>query len=135
MTEIKISEEIIKVMDYLGEKIGVAVDWTSKDVLPLLQEICAKYISWEIATSIVWIILGTLLFLIGLVSICKFIKYVDKNDWLSEAIVGFMLVLVIVCILPSLLIIIVQIFDILKCNYLPELQIYQYISKLIRVGE
>lgn len=56
-----ISSEIIKVLDYLGEKFGIAIDWTSKNVLPYLQALVDKFIKWEISTSIVWIVLPLLL--------------------------------------------------------------------------
>lgn len=32
-------DEIIKVLDDLSERLGIAVDWTSQNVLPYLQEI------------------------------------------------------------------------------------------------
>ena len=33
------SEEIIKVLDALAEKFGVAVDWTSANVIPYLEQL------------------------------------------------------------------------------------------------
>ena len=50
-------DEIIKVLDDLSEWLGIAVDWTSQNVLPYLQELCDKYISYEIWTSIVYILI------------------------------------------------------------------------------
>lgn len=43
----KVSEQIIEVLEYLGEKFGVAIDWSSDNVLPMVKELCAKYISWK----------------------------------------------------------------------------------------
>ena len=50
-------DEIIKVLNDLSERLGIAVDWTSQNVLPYLQELCDKYISYEIWTSIVYILI------------------------------------------------------------------------------
>lgn len=50
-------DEIIKVLDDLSERLGIDVDWTSQNVLPYLQELCDKYISYEIWTSIVYILI------------------------------------------------------------------------------
>ena len=47
-----VSSEIIEVLDYLGEKFGIAIDWTSNNVLPYLQALVDKFIKWEISTSI-----------------------------------------------------------------------------------
>ena len=52
------SEEIIKVLDVLAEKFGLAVDWTSENVIPYLEQLCGKYVNYEIATSVVWLLLG-----------------------------------------------------------------------------
>lgn len=47
------SEEIIKILDALADKFGIAIDWTSSNVLPYLQQLCTKYVRCEIATSII----------------------------------------------------------------------------------
>ena len=52
------SEEIIKVLDALAEKFGLAVDWTSANVIPCLEQLCGKYVNYEIATSVVWLLFG-----------------------------------------------------------------------------
>ena len=52
------SEEIIKVLDALAEKFGVAVDWTSANVIPYLEQLCGKYVNYEIATSVIWMLFG-----------------------------------------------------------------------------
>lgn len=35
-------EEIIKVLDALAEKFGLAIDWTSNNVIPYLETLCGK---------------------------------------------------------------------------------------------
>lgn len=58
----KVSEEIIDVLEYLGEKFGVAIDRSSDTLLPVLQNLGHKYIRWEIATSIAWLVIGVIFF-------------------------------------------------------------------------
>ena len=36
------SKEIIAIFDDLAERFGVAIDWTSANVMPYLQELFAK---------------------------------------------------------------------------------------------
>ena len=50
------SAQIIEILDYLGQKLGMTIDWTSANVMPYVQDLFARFISWEIATSTVWII-------------------------------------------------------------------------------
>ena len=33
------SEEVIKILDNLGEKFGVAIDWTSENIAPYLTKL------------------------------------------------------------------------------------------------
>ena len=52
-----LSKEIIEILDYLGRKFGIAIDWTSENVVPYIEDLCARYIKFEIYTSIMWIVL------------------------------------------------------------------------------
>lgn len=51
----QISDEIIKVLEYLCTRIGLTIDWTSSNVLPYIEQLCGKFVKWEIGTSITWI--------------------------------------------------------------------------------
>lgn len=75
---IKMSEEIIKVLNALAEKFGLTIDWSSKNVIPYSEQLCHKYVNYEIATSIMWIVLGILLCTSTI--ICFKIVYKHK-DW------------------------------------------------------
>lgn len=37
------SEEIIKVLDYIGQQLGIAIDWTAANVLPQVLDILGRY--------------------------------------------------------------------------------------------
>ena len=80
------SEEIIKILDALAEKFGLAIDWTSANVIPYLQQLCGKYITYEIAISIVWMLIGICLLVVSKYTIEKSKFYWEryKEDTLSE---------------------------------------------------
>lgn len=42
------SNEIIKMFDYIGEKIGIVIDWTSTNVLPQVMDIFRRYCLYRI---------------------------------------------------------------------------------------
>ena len=46
------SEEIIKALDDLGDRFGIAIDWTSENVLPYLQNLMDRFITYNIAMNI-----------------------------------------------------------------------------------
>lgn len=79
------SEEIIKVLDALGEKFGVAINWTSANVMPYLQKLCGKYVTYKIATSIVWLLIGVFILFIGKYLIektKKILEEVRRRRWI-----------------------------------------------------
>ena len=120
-----VSDEIIKVLDALAEKFGLVIDWTSQNVIPYLEQLCGKYVNYEIATSVVWLLFGIICFFIGKWATKK-TKYcwnkhceIEKtNDWDCVAIVTGMLagiaIIISVCVCMQ------QVFDIVTCLTFPE---------------
>ena len=51
------SEEIIKVLDYLGEQLGIAIDWTSENVWPQVMDILGRYRLFELVSTGFWLIM------------------------------------------------------------------------------
>ena len=41
----KVSEQIIQVLDALCAKLGMAIDWTADNVIPYIEKLCGKYIN------------------------------------------------------------------------------------------
>lgn len=121
----QVSDQIIEVLNYLGEKLGVSIDWTSENVLPYVQTLCGKYINWEIATSIVWIVIALILIILAIISF----KGARNPDIYDE---GFLYMVFVILLFFGVVMIFCQIFDIIKCIYIPELQIYEYIKSLMR---
>ena len=60
-----VSNQIIEVLNEICNKFGLAIDWTSKNVQPYLQELIAKCVAYKFATSIMWLIFGILVCTIG----------------------------------------------------------------------
>ena len=119
----QVSNEIIKILDYLGEKFGVAIDWTASNVMPFVNQLMEKYISWEISTSTAWIVICSIFFLV-----CVLWTILDfSNDWSD----GLCLIATMPIIAFTIIGIIIQIFDILRCINFPELQIFNYVKSLV----
>ena len=118
------SEEIIKVLDALAEKFGLAIDWTSANVIPYLEQLCGKYVNYEIATSVVWLILGVISLLVGKWGIKKtkycYNRYEEErySDWDVGSI--FAGIGTGVVLLTGIIVIICQVFDIVTCFMFPE---------------
>jgi len=119
------SEEIIKVLDALAEKFGLAVDWTSSNVIPYLEQLCGKYVNYEIATNVIWLLFGIACLIFGRILFKKIRYCFDKSDGMDEdngyswgcigSAIGFGILTVI-----GVIVVMTQIFDIATCFTFPE---------------
>ena len=121
-----VSSEIIEVLDYLGEKFGIAIDWTSNNVFPYLQTLVDKFIKWEISTSILWIAIAAFVMVAMIVLMnLKGVREINEETY------GMLWIPIIALILASFMIICVQIFDIVECNLFPEKALYDFIKVML----
>ncbi len=127
------SNEIIKILDDLSKRIGVAVDWSGENVMPYLEELMKRFIQWEIVTSTVWVVIGIVLFICGL--------YCTKSIWKSRGNyryfgdldegITWRFIISMVATFFGVFILLVQCFDICEAVCIPEKTIYEYIRYLI----
>ena len=118
------SEEVIKILDALAEKFGLAIDWTSANVLPYLQRLCGKYVTYEIATSVVWMLIGICLLFIGkyVIEKAKYCWRKYNEEEYSDYDCGAMLLGILAgcAIVGGIVVILCQTFDIVTCITFPE---------------
>ena len=133
-----VSDEIIKILDYLGDKFGVAVDWTDSEVLPYIEQICQKYIRYEIASSILWIIIAIVTCIVCTViaknlyhKIKDIMEYTPSRISDNDILVIILFILLIFIVFGFICAIIYQIFDILTCITFPDKAIFDYANKMV----
>lgn len=114
------STQIIDVINFLCQKFGVAIDWTSENVMPYLHELATRFISWEVATSKMWLWIGVLLCVLGIAGI---VLEAFTHCW-----GGMMTFVGIIMLCVGFVVVGVQIYDILTCIHLPEKQIFEYVQ-------
>lgn len=129
------SEEIIKVLDALAEKFGLAVDWTSSNVIPYIKQLCGKYVHYEIATSVVWLLVGIGCLILGRI-LFKKMKYcyeksdgLDKNNVYSRG-CEFAAVFCVSFIIAGGMLILIQLLDIVTCFTFPEKIIFYELKSI-----
>jgi hypothetical protein len=126
-----VSEQIIEVINALCEKLGVAIDWTSTNVLPYIEQLCTKLISFEIYTSIFWIAVSIVVCAICWIVFGATYKIAKKWDWsdccfvtpinIAAGAVGAILTFIAIIVIGC------QAFDIIEAVTFPEKTIYDYI--------
>lgn len=120
-------DQIIQVIEYLGLKFGIAIDWSSEKLVPIAEHIAESYISWEITTSILWLSLGVVALVMG-TTIAILIGREFDRDEVDE-------ILLWVCVIiafAGLVVSVCQGLDIIKCLTFPELKIVEYIQSFMQ---
>lgn len=127
------SDQIIQVLDDICRRFGIAIDWTSENVVPYLTALGTKLVSFEIWTSVAWLVIMTVTLLAGVIIIKKHQLVSSLIDSLEEiSIVVFVCLFFIfgACICG----VIDQIMDIIKCVTFPELFIFEYLKNMLSSG-
>ena len=134
-----VSEQIIQVVDALCEKFGIAVNWTSENVIPYLEILCGKLINYEIGTSIAWIVIWVVLSVGCMVATKKFYP-VFKNGlekdkinydigWLLAS--AFSIIVLAIIYFTTIIVVVTQVMDIVKCLTFPEMYVFEYVQNII----
>lgn len=120
------SSQFIEVLDTLCDKIGIAIDWTSQNIVPYITDLATRIITYEISTSVAWIVIAAIVFLIiwkMTKNMCKADTFVDGRflGWAIRIIAG------IFCFSE----IGFEVFDIIEAVALPEKTLYDFITGLM----
>ena len=128
------SEEFIKVLDHLCDKLGVAIDWSSENILPYAQQVMEKFIVHELWTSVA----VTVVWAIALV-ICAIITHIARQkaiedgwDWKTDSydIAWVCIIVTIVCGAILICVACYQTFDIIACLTFPEKLIFDLVTNM-----
>lgn len=126
-----VSNQIIAVLDAICEKFGIVIDWTASNIMPYLQDLCKRIVTYEIATSVAWIILQVFVVVLAFYIRNKKIKPLSEEEgddyFLAIASVACGVVTVI-----ALVVICVQVADIIKALTIPEITVYYFAKPFLK---
>lgn len=128
------SEEIIKVLDNLAQKFGIAIDWTSQNVMPYLEDLASRYIAYNNLIAITQIVISVILIATGIICTIKLIRWTKKdtfdtyNDDEFIFITGMTGSLILIAL--GVVLIIGNTIGIIQNVCMPELTILDYIKTL-----
>ena len=145
------SEEIIKVLDDLADRFGIAVDWTSQNVMPMLQQLFNRMQTYGIAIHTfaivicaIGIIASVIYFILAYKSyrqcsitmkdnlLHKWHNY-QNQAWLSDTGITCMIIASSIFSV-SFIAIFYNSVQLIKCIILPELYVLNYITDCISVN-
>lgn len=126
------SEEIIKVLDELGKRFGMAIDWSNQNLMPYLQELMCRFIVYKNVQAIIWIIISIIVICLSIWGIKKLYKWKkEKNieeyddDWLGCVLgmLGMALTLIV-----FIIVLICHLQGLIQNIILPELSVIDYLN-------
>lgn len=129
----EISDQIIAVIDNLCAKFGIAIDWTSENVIPYITELAGKFIKYEIAVSAFYVVFITIIFCVSVRYLVIVTKKSIASDWdtiycapmaIVVATTLFATAALFLCAIPNVI-------DIITCLTFPEKMIFDYVSALM----
>ena len=139
----EISEQVIKVLDAVCDKFGIAIDWTNNNVIPYIQQLGNKIIIYDICNSIMWLVVGCVIPLIVAILIKKFLNKkkleakesmndyyfsdgsLDEGAWCCYA-------MIIILIIIAIILTASNIQDIIQDIAFPEKTIIEFIKPYIK---
>ena len=125
-----ISSEITNILNDLGSRFGVAIDWTSQNVVLYVQDLVSRIAKLEMCNSIIAIVCGVAC-LFGLILIVRFaVKH--REDYVEEVVGTFVIVIFIACLIGIFTLIPIGVNGLTKAIYLPELTAIEYIQGLMK---
>lgn len=126
------SEEIIKVLDNLAQRFGIAIDWTSQNIMPYIQNLMERYMQYHIAS----IILALILEIIGIFIFIKVLKSAlnkKKDDkyweWFDEGIYYTIPLMILGSVLAISIPLTID--ALLQSIFIPEITMLNYIKGLM----
>ena len=117
------SAEIIKVLDYLCAKFGIAIDWTAENIWPQVLDFVGRYQMYAVTRHLIAVAMCVI---IGI--ICVVIaKKMNNCDWDGlDVVVQFgCIIATIIC----LIVLIVNIFSAIEWGIVPEMRFVEMLSE------
>lgn len=121
------SNEVIKVLDHICDKFGIAIDLSSSNIIPYLQDLMVRITKYVTYTSIFWLVISMLTIIISIYLSIKLIKW-SKDTYYDD-------VITIGCTVITPIIVIIFFFvgitacqNLIEINTIPE----KYIIEMIQ---
>lgn len=77
-----VSDQIIQVLDALCQKVGLVFDWTNQNIIPYVQELTSKFVTYKLTLSYYYLILSVFFIILSIIAIVVFVKnfYLAMNE-------------------------------------------------------
>lgn len=115
------TKELIDLLDYLGEKFGLIIDWSQGEILPYIKQLADSIVNYKRQIALMWIIVGIICVIAFIVF--EVIAHIQDSD--GYCMVGW------VCLIAGAIIIVVNCYTVIGCNTFPEKIVLDYIQSVM----
>lgn len=113
----------------------MSIDWTNQNVMPYIQELISRFITYRTVTGIFQIVIWTGIIILGVILLRKLMKWKKSESYNEYGDDEFLLFLGVAClsilIITSICFVIGNIFGITQNIFMPEMTVYEYISNFM----
>lgn len=125
--------DIIQVIETLCDKVGIAIDWTSENVVPQIQEVIHRYSMAKIVEYLIGIVVPLIFIVVAIVAIKFIYKAYQKSIWsddsLFEDVVHFIpIVLLLGAIAIAVVVIVCNGIELSQWALVPEIKIIEMLK-------
>lgn len=128
-------ENYKEIMDDLGEKFGVVIDWTNNNVMPMIQQLCDEIIQYGIYKSWLWIAIWCItVILLGVCGIKLWKFYTNCNRDYDEIALWALIIYLVIAIIAGITVVIAVPYlamRLVKLYTAPSLYLLEYFSNLL----
>lgn len=120
--------KVIEVLDYLGQKLGIAIDWTAENVWPQVMDFLNRYRMYAIVCDGMWILIGLAVIFAFIYLFKKIIKQRKAKDgifWLEDELVVVAVVIGVIALIAFAVVILANIFAIAQWITVPEIKFFE----------
>ena len=130
-----VSQQIIEVLDALCQNFGIAIEWTSDNILPYVEDLVKNAVRYELYTGILYsvvFVIAMYIFILLSRSVWRWFKKDEPADDESIGMAGRFLVSVLICSIICFVLLMSQIVDIITCFTFPEKVVYDMAMSMLK---
>lgn len=136
------TNQFIENLNAVCDKLGIAIDWTSDNLMPQIQDLLTRYGRYLLVSNIVFVVIGVLAIVFGAILLTKTNSSFNKGTWARDADltsikthsgIGFTcLSLSIFCIALGIIILLLRIDSVVKAATIPDIYAAQRLIEMLQ---
>lgn len=129
------NNKVIEVLDYMGQKLGIAIDWTADNVMPQVMDFLARYRVYGIASSSAWLLVCLVTIFASVYILKVIVKQRKEKDgifWYEDEFMVIVAVVSVLALVVCTVFIIANIFSIITWIVIPEMKFIEVFSQYLK---